>query len=72
MSGPLAIYWALCVVLFEPQKLRKLVAMMAGYVDGRFGVLGTFESAHPRIAAFCNRTARKEILIRDNSSATAE
>ena len=72
MSGPLAIYWALCVMLFEPQKLRKLVAMMAGYVDGRFGVLGTFESAHPRIAAFCNRSARKDILIHDNSSATVE
>lgn len=72
LSGPLAIYWALCVVLFEPQKLRKLVAMVAGYVDGRFDMLGTFESRHPRIAAFCKQSAREEILIRDNPSATAE
>ncbi|QAU25225.1 glycosyltransferase [Dyella sp. M7H15-1] len=72
LSGLLAIHWAFCVVLFEPQKLRKLVAMVAGYVDGRFGMLGTFESRHPRIAAFCKRPAREPIIIRNHSSATVE
>jgi rhamnosyltransferase len=72
LSGPLAIYWALCVLLFEPQKLRKLVAMVVGYVDGRLGLLGTFERRHRRIAAFCKHAAREEMLIRNNSSATAE
>jgi rhamnosyltransferase len=72
LSGPLAIHWALCVVLFEPQKLRKLVAMLVGYVDGRLGKLGTFESRHPGIAAFCKRSAREDIIIGSNSSATAD
>jgi rhamnosyltransferase len=72
LSGLLAIHWALCVVLFEPQKLRKLVAMVAGYVDGRFGWLGTFESRHPRIAAFCKRTPREAMPIHNHSSAAAE
>jgi rhamnosyltransferase len=72
LSGPLAIFWALCVVLFEPQKLRKLVAMVAGYMDGRLGMLGTFESRHPRIAAFCKRSGSEDIILGSNSSATAE
>ena len=72
LSGLLAIHQALCVVLFEPQKLRKVVAIATGYVDGRLGKLGTFESRHPRIAAFCKRSAREEIIIGSNSSATAE
>ena len=59
LSGPLALYWALCVMLFEPQKLRKLVAILVGYVDGRRGALGTFERRHPRIAAFCMRSAHE-------------
>jgi rhamnosyltransferase len=72
LNGLLAIHWALSVVLFEQQKLRKLVAIIAGYVDGRLGRLGTFENRHPRIAAFCKRSAHKEIILHDNSSAAAE
>lgn len=53
LGGLLALHQSLCVLLFEPQKLRKVLAVACGYVDGRRGRLGTFESLHPRIAAFC-------------------
>ncbi|MGC1547757.1 MAG: glycosyltransferase [Rhodanobacter sp.] len=72
LSGVLAFHQALCVVLFEPQKLRKVVAIVTGYVDGRLGKLGTFESRHPKLAAFCKQSAPEEIIIPGNSSATAE
>jgi rhamnosyltransferase len=72
LSGLLASHWALSIVLFEQQKLRKLVAVVAGYVDGRLGRLGTFETRHPRIAAFCKRPSREEMVIGNHPSATVE
>lgn len=72
LNGPLAIYWMLCVILFESEKLRKVVAIVIGYADGRLGALGTFERRHPRIAAFCKRSAREGILLHGRSSAAAE
>ena len=54
-GGLLALHQAFNVLLFEPQKLRKVLAVACGYVDGRLGRLGTFESLHPRIAAFCKK-----------------
>lgn len=54
-GGLLALHQAFNVLLFEPQKLRKVLAVACGYVDGRRGRLGTFESLHPRIAAFCKK-----------------
>jgi rhamnosyltransferase len=53
LSGLMAIHQALLVLLFESQKLKKLTAIACGYLDGKFGRLGTFERRHPRIAAFC-------------------
>lgn len=54
---PLVLYWALNVLLFDTDKLRKLVAIACGFCDGFLGRLGTFEACHARIAAFCRRTA---------------
>ncbi len=55
---PLVLYWALCVVLFDTDKLRKLTAMACGFLDGLLNRLGTFEERHPHITAFCDRDER--------------
>ena len=55
LGGLLALHQAFNVLLFEPQKLRKVLAIACGYVDGRRGRLGAFEDLHPRIAAFCKK-----------------
>jgi rhamnosyltransferase len=71
MSGPLAIQQAMCVLRFEPQKLKKVTAIACGYLDGLFGRLGTFERRHPRIAAFCKKSEPKHIAIKGSSSVAA-
>jgi hypothetical protein len=45
-------------VLFDSDKLRKLVATACGYCDGFLSRLGTFETRHPHLAAFCGRSLR--------------
>jgi rhamnosyltransferase len=70
-SGLMAIHQAMCVLLFDSQKLKKLTAIACGYVDGMFGRLGTFERRHPRIAAFCKRTGRREMDICERSPVMA-
>ena len=55
LGGLLALHQSLNVVLFEPQKWRKVLAIACGYIDGRRGRLGTFESLHPRLAAYCRK-----------------
>jgi rhamnosyltransferase len=67
----MAIHQAMCVLLFDSQKLKKLTAIACGYVDGMFGRLGTFERRHPRIAAFCKRTGRREMDICERSPVMA-
>jgi len=57
---PLVLYWSLNVLLFDRNKLRKLAAIACGYCDGWLGRLGTFESRHPHIAAFCAGAPRTE------------
>lgn len=49
----LTLHQVLCVLVCEEHKLRKVVAIAVGYVDGLFGRLGPFEQRHPRLAAFC-------------------
>jgi rhamnosyltransferase len=71
MSGLLAIQQALCVLRFEPQKLKKVTAITCGYLDGVLGRLGTFERRHPYIAAFCKSSGRKQMAINGSSSVTA-
>ena len=60
LSGLIVIREAICVLLLDAGKLRKLTAIACGYLDGVFGRLGPFERRHPRIAAFCNGSSRTE------------
>jgi rhamnosyltransferase len=71
VSGLMAIHQALCVLLFDSHKLRKIIAITLGCVDGMFGRLGTFEDRHPHIAAFCKGTQPKPMAINGNSSVAA-
>ena len=70
ISGLLAIHQALCALLFDSHKLKKITAITCGYLDGVFGLLGTFEHRHPHIAAFCKRTGNEKIAVDGSSSAT--
>lgn len=56
---PLVLYWSLCALLFDRDKLQKLVATVCGYFDGFMNRLGPFEVRHPQIAAFCGRSEHK-------------
>lgn len=44
------------IALFEPDKCRKLLALMAGVVDGIRSRYGSFENCWPRISATCLRS----------------
>ena len=68
VSGLLAFLQVLRVVQYEPQKVKKITAIVCGYLDGLFGLLGTFEDRHPRIAAFCKRSTTTRIAMDRRSS----
>jgi rhamnosyltransferase len=70
VSGLLAFLQVLRVLQYEPQKLRKVTAITCGYLDGLFGLLGTFEDRHPRIAAYCKRSTPRTIAPDRSSSVT--
>jgi rhamnosyltransferase len=70
VSAVLALHQAVCVLKYEPEKLRKMTAILCGYVDGLFGLLGTFESRHPVIAAYCKKNVHKQATIHHGSPAT--
>jgi rhamnosyltransferase len=70
-SGLMAMQDAIRVLLFDSQKLKKIIAIACGYVDGMFGRLDTFERRHPHIAAFCKRTTRKQTGIGASSPVLA-
>jgi rhamnosyltransferase len=70
ISIVLAMHQAICVLRYEPEKLRKITAILCGCVDGLFGLLGTFESRHPLIADYCKKSARKPDTIHTSSPAT--
>ena len=67
ISAVLALHQAVCVLRYEPDKLRKLTAILCGYIDGLLGGLGTFESRHPLIAAYCKKNLRKPAAIHRGS-----
>jgi rhamnosyltransferase len=69
VSAVLAIHQSICVLKYEPDKLRKITAILCGYVDGLFGRLGSFESRHPLIAAYCKKSANTPIGFRRDSPA---
>ncbi len=68
VSGLLAFLQILRVLQYEPQKVTKITAITCGFLDGLFGLLGTFEDRHPRIAAFCNESEPRLVAIDSNSS----
>lgn len=68
VSGLLAFLQVLRVLQYETQKLKKVTAIICGYLDGLFGLLGIFEERHPRIAAFCKRSKSVQIVIDGRSS----
>jgi len=72
LGGLLAFHQAFNVLLFEPQKLRKVLAVACGYIDGRRGKLGTFESLHPRIAAFCKKEPARGGALAGNPAVATE
>lgn len=72
LGGLLALHQAFNVLMFEPQKFRKVLAVACGYVDGRRGRLGTFESLHPRIAAFCKHLPARSGALAGGPSVAAE
>jgi rhamnosyltransferase len=68
VSGLLAFLQILRVLQYEPQKVTKVTAITCGFLDGLFGLLGTFEDRHPHIAAFCNESEPRLVAIESNSS----
>jgi rhamnosyltransferase len=70
LSGLLAAHQAFCVLRFEPEKLKKITAIGCGYLDGVFGLLGTFEHRHPRLSAFCKKSGGKSVATDSSSSVT--
>jgi rhamnosyltransferase len=70
LSGLMVIQQAFSVILFDSQKLKKITAIVCGYLDGLLGRLGTFEHRHPHIAAFCRGFRRKRAAVDSNSSLT--
>jgi rhamnosyltransferase len=69
LSGLILIRDAIRVLLLDSQKLRKVIAILFGSLDGLLGRLGPFERRHPQIAAFCNRPGRKDGGIAAHSPA---
>jgi len=45
----------LSILLYEDNKLRKMVALFAGLFDGLFGRLGSMEDCQPFVSAFCTQ-----------------
>jgi rhamnosyltransferase len=72
ISGLLAFLQVLRVLQYEPDKLRKVIAVMCGYLDGLFGLLGTFETRHPHIAAFCKGYGRERRIGGGSAMAQTE
>jgi rhamnosyltransferase len=71
LSGLMVIRDAICVLLFDTGKLRKLTAIGCGCLDAMLGMLGPFELRHPHIAAFCKAARPKETRIDSGSPAIA-
>jgi rhamnosyltransferase len=70
VSAFLAYLQIVRVLQYEPQKLRKVTAILCGYLDGLFGRLGTFDDRHPHIAAFCKATERRQVSFDNSTSVT--
>lgn len=70
VSGFLAFLQVVRVLQYEPQKLRKVTAILCGYLDGLLGRLGPFEERHRYISAFCKDLKHKEAAVEKRQSVT--
>jgi rhamnosyltransferase len=70
LSGLMVMQQAFSVILFDSQKLKKIIAITCGYLDGLFGRLGTFEHQHPHIAAICQGFKPNQAVVDSSSSFT--
>jgi rhamnosyltransferase len=70
LSGLMVMQQAFSVILFDSQKLKKISAIVCGYLDGLLGRLGTFEHRHPHIAAFCAGFRQTQAAVESSSSLT--
>lgn len=61
LSGLFVLQQVIMVLLFEDQKLKKLLALGSGSVDGVLGRLGPFEHRHPWLAAFCGNPPQNRV-----------
>jgi rhamnosyltransferase len=72
LVGPMVLHSAFCAMLFDSEKLKKITAIVCGYIDGKLGRLGTFEDLHPSLAAFCKGNGFRRTAIDNDSTLTAE
>jgi rhamnosyltransferase len=72
VSTLLTVLQVLRVLQYEPQKLKKVTAILCGYGDGIFGRLGSFEERHPHIAAFCNGSKQQKVLAKNSTPDMAQ
>ncbi len=55
----LTLQQSISVTLYEEDKLKKLVAMVSGIIDGLRGRYGSFEICRPRSSTFCTKPRRE-------------
>lgn len=55
----LTIQQLISVALYEEDKTKKVVALVAGIIDGLRGRYGTFETCRPRSSNFCTQAGRR-------------
>jgi rhamnosyltransferase len=53
---------SISVILYEYDKLKKMVAMVSGIIDGLRGRFGSFETCRPRSCNFCTKGRGEAIL----------
>jgi rhamnosyltransferase len=58
----LTVQQSISVILYEENKLKKMVAMVTGVIDGLRAKYGSFETCRPRSSAFCTKPHREAIL----------
>jgi GT2 family glycosyltransferase len=52
----ITVQQSISVILYEANKLKKIVAMFTGIIDGLRGKYGSFETCRPRSSTFCTQT----------------
>jgi rhamnosyltransferase len=58
----ITIQQSISVILYEENKLKKMVAMVAGVIDGLRGRYGLFEACRPKSFTFCTKSRDAAVL----------